>query len=230
VSSRYAFATGAIPALVLILSCGCGRMSFGRAAQGAGVTVTTQPVAFVTRTFDPANPPADMPPLSQGEQAECDSNFLSSATVGGDVRQTDEGHAWVTIAQINLQLQLNVTIWAPANASPHVIEHEQGHRRISEHYYQTAGDLAHTIAGNYIGQKVEISGTDFAGESKELFQRTANEITAEYNKQLNPEAAQLLYDRITDHGRNEVVVQDAVASAIKNAGMQPDRAAAAPGN
>ena len=44
----------------------------------------------------------------------------------------------------------------------------------------------------------------------------AAEVTAEYNKELNPGPAQLLYDDITDHGRNDVVVQDAVAHAIKN--------------
>lgn len=44
----------------------------------------------------------------------------------------------------------------------------------------------------------------------------AGEITDEYRKQLNPEPAQLLYDSITDHSRNEVAVKDAVAHVIKN--------------
>src|ERR1700722_6506484 len=33
-------------------------------------TVNKQPVAFANRTFDPAAPPADMPPLAPGENAE----------------------------------------------------------------------------------------------------------------------------------------------------------------
>jgi hypothetical protein len=44
----------------------------------------------------------------------------------------------------------------------------------------------------------------------------AAEITDEYNKELNPGPTQLLYDAITDHGRNKVVVSDAVAHALKN--------------
>jgi hypothetical protein len=48
----------------------------------------------------------------------------------------------------------------------------------------------------------------------------ATEITEEYNKQLNPEPAQLLYDTITDHSRNEVVVKDAVAHALKNVSVE----------
>jgi len=229
--ARCELALCVIATVAPFFATGCSRASSrGRLGQTPGVTITRQPVAFATRTFDPANPPSDMPPLGEGEEAECDSNFLSSASVGGDVHRTDASHAWVTISQIAITLQLNITIWAPANASSHVVEHEEGHRQISEHYYQIAGELAQKIAANYIGQKTEITGTDFAGESNQLFQRMANEITDEYNKQLNPEPAQLLYDGITNHGRNQVSVQDAVAAAIKNARMQASQRGSIPGN
>jgi hypothetical protein len=229
VSARYTLVIRAIATLSLVASTGCGRSSLRQAAQGSGIAITREPVAFTTRTFDPANPPADMPPLSEGEEAECDSNFLSSASVGGEIQETDRGHAWVTISQINVKLELNVTIWAPASASPHVIEHEDGHRQISTHYYDGAAEIARSIAAKYIGEKTEVTGTDLAAESNQVFQRVAHDITDEYNRELNPEPAQLLYDEITDHGRNEVVVQDAVTSAIKNTGMQPNRVAV-PGN
>jgi hypothetical protein len=48
----------------------------------------------------------------------------------------------------------------------------------------------------------------------------ASEITEEYGKQLNPNPTQLLYDSITDHSRNEVVVQDAVDHALKNVSVE----------
>ena len=44
----------------------------------------------------------------------------------------------------------------------------------------------------------------------------AAEITDEYNKELDPGPTQQLYDTITDHSRNQVIVKDAVAAAIKN--------------
>src|ERR1700687_1200194 len=78
-----------------------------------GSTINIQPVNFANRTFDPARPPADMPPLTRGEDAECDSEFLSNASVGGQTRQTDPTHATVTITQIKMTLQLNITIWGP---------------------------------------------------------------------------------------------------------------------
>jgi hypothetical protein len=179
-----------------------------------------QPVAFTNHTFDPAAPPPDMPPLAHGENAECDSNFLSSASVRGETRPSDATHANVTIMQINVTLQLNINIWVPTGVTQHVIEHEDGHRQISESYYQTADKLAARIAATYMGKQIEITGADLGAESSKMLQQMATEITEQYNKELNPGPAQLLYDSITDHGRNEVAVRDAVAHALKNTAIE----------
>jgi hypothetical protein len=183
-------------------------------------TINKQPVVFANRTFDPATPPTDMPPLAPGENAECDSSFLSDASVRGESRQTDATHATVTIMQIKVTLQLNISIWVPTGVTQHVIEHEEGHRQISEYYYQTADKLAERIAATYMGKQVEIAGTDLGGESSKMLQQMAADITDEYNKELNPGPTQLLYDAITDHGRNDVVVKDAVAHALKNIAIE----------
>jgi hypothetical protein len=193
-------------------------------------TINKQPVAFANRTFDPATPPTDMPPLAPGENAECDSNFLSNASVRGESRQTDATHATVTIMQIKVTLQLNISIWVPTGVTQHVIEHEEGHRQVSEYYYQTADKLAERIAATYMGKQVEITGTDLGAESSKMLQQMATDITDEYNKELNPGPTQLLYDAITDHGRNEVVVKDAVAHALKNTTIESTQPTTNPEN
>jgi len=139
----------------------------------------------------------------------------------GKTRRTDATHATVTITQVKVTLQLNITIWAPIGATQHVIEHEEGHREISEYYYQTADKLAEGIAATYIGKQVEITGTDLDAESSKALQQMATNITDEYDKELNPGPTQLLYDAITDHSRNEVVAKDAVAHALKNVTIEP---------
>jgi hypothetical protein len=58
-----------------------------------GPAIRKRPVTFANRTFNPARPPSDMPPLAAGEEAECDSDFQSNASVGGQTRQTDVTHA-----------------------------------------------------------------------------------------------------------------------------------------
>ncbi len=191
-----------------------------QAGETSGPVVNKLAVNFAPRTFDPAAPPADMPPLNSGETAECDSNFLSSASVGGETRPTDATHGSVTITRIKVTLQLNITIWVPAGATEHVIEHEDGHRQISEFYYQTADQVAARIAANYMGKQAEVTGANLDTESTKWMQQMANEINEEYNKELNPEPTQLLYDTITDHARNGVDARDAVNHALKNASIE----------
>jgi hypothetical protein len=183
-------------------------------------TVIKQPANVASRTFDPANPPPEMPPLNSGENAECVSDFNSNANVAGQTRRTDATHGTLTITQINVTLQLNITIWVPAGVTQRVIDHEDGHRQISEYYYQIADKLAGRIAAPYMGKQVEISGADLNAESMKALKQMGAEITEEYDRELNPEPTQLLYDSITDHSRNEVVVQDAVDHALKNASME----------
>jgi len=194
--------------------------SRGEHGETTGVTVVKEPVNFANRAFDPANPPVDMPPLHNSEYAECDSQFLSGASVGGETRQTDATHATVTITHVKVNLQLQITIWIPAGATQLIADHEDGHRDISEFYYQNADKIASQIAATYMGKQVDIAGTDLNAESDKLLAQMATEITGEYNRELDPEPTQLLYDEITNHGRNGIIASDAAAHAIKNIGVE----------
>jgi hypothetical protein len=195
-----------------------------------GPTIDKKPATFANRAFDPGNPPEDMPVLAPGENGVCDSNFLSSANVGGEAQQTDATHAMVTITQIKVTLQLNVIIWLPPESTQHVIEHEAGHRQISEYYYQTADQLAGRIAAAYMGKRIAITGTDLHAELGKLLEQTGNDITDEYNRELNPEPTQLRYDAITDHGRNEVAADAAFAQVLKDATLASSPTATNPQN
>lgn len=177
--------------------------------------VDKQPAAFAQRSFDPANPPSDMPPLGQGEEAECDSNFMSDATVSGRMQKIDSTNATGTVAQVKVTLQLKVTIWVPNGATQHVIEHEEGHREISEHFYRSADKLAEQIAASYIGRQITISGSDLDADFRKALLQLSKDITAEYNSKLNPDAAQQRYDDLTDHSRNDRDSKEAAAQAIK---------------
>lgn len=200
------------------------------AAATPGVSIDQEPVNFATRNFDPAAPPPDMPPLGEGENAECDSNFTADASVGGQPRRVDATHAVLTITQVRIILRLNVTIWVPFNVTQRVLAHEEGHRQISEAYYKYADQVARRIAAEHIGGKVEVSGSDLSAASNEMLQQVAAEITDEYGMQLKPDAAQLLYDRITDHSRADIASSDAVAQALMQDPPDSPPSSGEPGN
>jgi hypothetical protein len=177
--------------------------------------IEKQPVVFSQRSFDPAAPPADMPPLGEGEEAQCDSNFISDANVSGRMQKIDAVNATVTVTQVKVTLQLRITIWVPDGSSAHVIEHEQGHRQISEHYYQFADKVAGEIAAPYIARQIAISGSDLNAEFRNALLQLSKQITDEYNDKLRPGSAQQRYDDLTDHSRNDRNANDAAALAIK---------------
>src|SRR5262249_14768319 len=143
---------------VATVGCVACRDSASRQPEEASPTIDKQQVVFASHEFEPSAPPANMPPLSPGETAVCDSDFLSGAIVRGEPRRTDSTHATLTVTQVKVTLQLKVNIWLPAGANQHLIEHEDGHRQISEYYYQTADKLAERIAAPYVGKQVEITG------------------------------------------------------------------------
>jgi hypothetical protein len=199
-----------------------------RQPREASVLINKAPVAFASHVFDPAAPPAGMPPLPSGEIAECDSNFLSRASVRGQPRKTGATHATVTITQVIVKLQLQINIWLPAGATQVVAEHEEGHRQISEYYYQTADKLAERIAATYTGKQLEVNGADLDAETAKMLLQVATDITDEYNKELNSNPTQLLYDAITDHSRNGVIAKDAVDHALKNTAIESAQPTSSP--
>jgi hypothetical protein len=179
------------------------------------VEVVKMPVRVGTRYFDPKRPPRDRPTLSSPEEAVCAGDFLSDASVGAQARQTDATHARATINRIKVTLQLNITVWLPNNPQKWTVEHENGHRQISEYYYQHAETVARCIAESYIGQTVEISGRDLRKALSAAVGKIAGEITREYNRQMPVETTQDRFDTITEHSRKDIPVPDAVAQALK---------------
>jgi hypothetical protein len=172
--------------------------------------------ATVTRhTFNPAVPPADMPPLVAPETAQCDSDFISDASESGQSRKLDATHAEVTVTGVKVTLELKINIWVPEGATQQVIEHEEGHRQISEYSYHDADKVAEQIAAEHIGEKMSVSGSDLEAEINTALQKMGAEIAAEYNRKLNPNAVQQRYDDITDHSRYDIAASDAVARVLK---------------
>jgi hypothetical protein len=184
------------------------------------VQITKLPAQYMSHTFDPAAPPANMPPLHSGEAAVCDSDFIARSSVAGQPRRTDSTHAMLTITKVTMTLQLQASVWVPIEASQTITDHEEGHREIAEYTYQTADQLAQRIAASYIGKRVEVTGDDLDAASSQKLLEIATEVTNAYTTQINNNSTQLLYDNITDHSRNGVVAKDAVEHAIKNAAVE----------
>ena len=103
------------------------------------VTISKAPVNVVTRTFDPKNPPKEMPKLAPNEGAITNFRFSMEADADGpvvakkqDLHGTD---VEVRVDHVTLKPRLKVTIWLPPKPPRKVVDHENGHRKIAEMYY-----------------------------------------------------------------------------------------------
>ena len=184
-------------------------------AEQPQVEVVKMPAQVGTRFFDPKRPPPDRPPLAGREEAVCAGDFLSNAGVSAQAQMTDATHAKATINKITVTLQLNITIWLPNNPHKWTVEHEEGHRQISEYYYQNAEVVARRVATPYIGKTFDLSGNDLRRALSTAIGKIAEEITNEYNRQMPVETTQARYDTITNHSEKDIPVPDAIAQALK---------------
>ena len=190
--------------------------AWARTAESAEtVNITKTPVNVKYHTFDPRRPPSEMPRLKPPEAALCVANFLSSASVSGQAASTDATRAKLTINRIDVTLQLNITIWLPPNPPRKIVEHEEGHRQIAEYFYNSADLIAKRLAQSYIGKVIELSGRDVRKALTLALNKIGEDITEAYKKQMPVERAEVRYDAITDHGRNDVPVATAVAQSIR---------------
>jgi len=191
------------------------------------VEIVKMPAQIGTRYFDPNRPPRDRPPLTGPEEAVCVGGFLSDASVGGQVMQTDATHAKATINRITVTLQLNITTWLPNNPQKWIVEHEEGHRQISEYYYWNAEVIARRIAEPYLGKTIDLNGPDLRNALSTAIDKIKEDITNEYKRQMPVETTQDRYDTITEHSRKEIPVPEAVAQALKETYPEPAKPAVA---
>ncbi len=185
------------------------------------VEIVKMPAQIDTRYFDPNHPPRDRPPLTGAEEAVYAGDFLSNASVGGQVRQIDATHAKVTINRITVTLQLNITTWLPNNPQKWIVGHAEGHRQISEYYYRNAEVIARRIAEPYLGKSIDVSGPDLRNALSTAIDKIKEEITTEYKRQMPVKTTQDRYDTLTEHSRKEIPIPDAVAQALKETYPEP---------
>jgi len=108
-----------------------------------------------------------------------------------------------------------------------VIEHEEGIAK-SDITTRPLTNSPERITGDIHGQTSRNRRTDLGAESRKMLQQMATDITDEFNKDLNPGPAQLLYEPSRPRP-NEVVVKDAVATPSEH-NDRFNSAATNPGN
>ena len=178
-------------------------------SDGEGIKVAKDEVKVEYKRFDPYHMPTPPPPIEKGEAAvtvyrfgvEVDSkySYTQSAKAPPGPAKLD-----VTVEEIAVRLSLSVTVWLPDNASKELAAHEEGHRWIAESFYADAEKVVRPMAQRWIGKKLKGEGRDAKAAARSAIDALSNKLCQDYLDAINVpcERAQVVFDRVTDHGRN----------------------------
>jgi hypothetical protein len=205
------------------------------AASAQEVRVERAPVVVERRTFDPRNPPADMPPLKGREVALAQSSFSCAASANYDVTTTtprrrggrEPARCAATIRSLDVRLDLRVTIWLPERVRRKVVVHEEGHREITERVYAEAEEAVRARAAALLGRTFISTGPDSVAE--EAVTRATQELSTECLDATAGRASQLndTYDALTNHGQNRSLSEeDAIRIAFDREARREQQARA----
>jgi hypothetical protein len=198
----------------------------GLAAQALaqGVEINRAEPQVDRHRFDPRNPPAQMPALEKDEAAVTKSIFGIESAFSVEV-VSEEKRGGKTVAKVKVQgvtvnLSLKIEIWNPNDAPKTIVDHEEGHRKLSEHFYQDAQKVADRLAQGYIGKVYSAEGANGDAASRAAIEKALNELSQKYmgETQVPSAKANEIFDEITRHGRNQrITVEKAMGQAIERA-------------
>jgi hypothetical protein len=212
------FSMGALAASALFVMCCFAAGAWG---QTLPVTVELTPAAGQTRYYDPRMPSELMPTPQANEAGVTVAEFFCQANVAGRVfEQFNSGPdvvCGVRVESVHIVLKLKISEWVDETAGPKVLAHEDGHALVARHFYDRSDQIAAGIGREFIGKDFFGSGPDAETAANDALNVAARQITREYMGRVrNPsELVQNLYDRITEHGENQIEELDAIEEAMR---------------
>lgn len=196
---------------------------FALALAGAGavpptaVTVEQAPVRVQRRTFDPAHPPREMPPLTPPEAGLCWYEFVCETEIGTEMRDDPARPVVARVRGVKLKLQLNVVIWLRAGATAKLTAHEEGHRAIAEHFYRAAGEVAHRLGAGLMGRTFPLPVKDRKAASGRAMGTLQDELIRQFLAETADrcKVAEEKFDAITRHGLDAIPEAEAIQRSLR---------------
>jgi hypothetical protein len=184
------------------------------------VSVDLTPPVTITSLYDPLMPSRQMPAPESNELGVTVADFSCHANVSGHVfMQFPSGQdvvAAVRVDTVHIILQLKIAEWVDYRAGQKILAHEDGHAMIARHFYARSDVVAAEIARRIIGTDFYGSGPDAETAATDALNVAARQIAREYIGRVRDpsELVQVYYDRITEHGNNQIDEMDAIEHAL----------------
>ncbi|HUQ53806.1 MAG TPA: hypothetical protein VM692_16370 [Gammaproteobacteria bacterium] len=203
------------------VALGAGVLAQSAHAQRSPVRVEREEPVIVRAEYDPRRPPADMPELKPPESGVCKTTFELSASVTYSAERLSRTSARIYVDELDIVTRLRFDIFTIKNAPAKLRAHEEGHRAIGEHYYESAERIATDIGKRLIGATFDGTGADQDAAQQDGFNKVVEEIERAYMALVRAPSASAneRFDEITNHGLDPIDENEAIRRAI--AGTPP---------
>ncbi len=206
----------------LFLLCALG------AAADAVKVINAKP-DLAQKYFDPKNKPKEMPELHGSEQAVCQSRFGIASefqvAIVDEHRGLTSAVSKVRVASVIVRLSLQTTEWLPNGAREDVKAHEAAHSQIAQTHYKDAQDKARDLSQKYIDQTLTGEGATIEAARRDAIAKANQELCSAYLTAVERPSARVndLFDEITNHGRKNIEIDEAIRQAFERYAKEKDR-------
>lgn len=207
----------ALRAVVAVATLGIMGWAQRGGAQRATVRVTREEPVVRRYEFDPRRPLPGMPTLTPPESGVCNTTFELAANVTYSAEMLSATTARVYVDELDLTTRLSFDIYTIEDAPPKLVAHEDAHRKIGEHFYRGAPQIAEEIGRRLIGATFQGAGVDQDAAQRDGFEKVIASIERAYMARVRipSAAANVRFDEITNHGLNAIDEDEAIALALQ---------------
>jgi hypothetical protein len=191
----------------------------GVPAQRSPVRVRREAPVIERSEFDPRRPPRHMPELTPPESGVCKTTFELAASVNYSAERLSRTTARIYVDELEIVTRLRFDIFTIKGGPAKLRAHEEGHRAIGEHYYESSASIVEEIGRRLIGETFDGLGLDQEAAQQDAFNKVVADLERAYMARVRipSAAANELFDEITNHGLNPIGEAEAVRLAIAGA-------------
>jgi len=126
-------------------------------------------------------------------------------------------HFWVfEVTAVSIKVALPLRTWLPFGCKDKLRAHEAGHIKMCEELYKNADTVARQCATEMMGRHIQSAADNEESARESAITEATRTLDSEYREKMSSAAdgAGVIYDRITNHGMNDVPEEKAMKEAF----------------
>jgi hypothetical protein len=110
------------------------------------------------------------------------------------------------VTAVSMKLALPLRSWLPYGVQDKLRVHEEGHIKMCQEIYKNADKMARQCASEMMGRHIQVQARDSETALQGAYTEATRTLDADYRNKIDSiaDGTGVIYDRITNHGMNDV--------------------------